>query len=106
MQILQEQISVHAVLTQPIVCFIDLLKTESHELHPPLAFAGQHAYRTGFNTFAGNNHIFEMALFFTAISTTTFGTNSLAVILYCLNMPTVTLRLTKLFTVVLNVVGF
>jgi hypothetical protein len=35
---------IHAVLTQPIVCFIDLLKTESHELHPPLAFAGQHAY--------------------------------------------------------------
>ena len=71
-----------------------------------LALAGQHAYGTWLNAFAGNNHIFQMALFFTTIRGTAFVTNSLAVILYCLNMPAVTLSLTKLFAVVLDIVGF
>ena len=75
-------------------------------INPASAFARQHPYRTRLNAFAGYHHIFQMALFFTAAGPAAIGTDGLAVILYGLNMPTVTLRLTELFAVVLDVVGF
>jgi hypothetical protein len=56
-----------------------------------LAFARQHAYRSRFNAFAGNNHIFKMALFLSIIRIGAFVTNGLAVILHRFNMPTITL---------------
>ena len=81
-------------------------RTPTDNVLPALALAGQHAYRTRFNSFAGNNHIFQMALFLSTIPSAAFGTNSLAIILYCLNMPAVTLRLTEFFAVVFDIVRF
>ena len=57
-------------------------KQVSCQIYPILAFTRQHTYRPRFNAFAGNNHIFQMALFFTTICTAAIGTNGLAIILY------------------------